>query len=71
LATTRTPEGTEEALKALLPESLWGEVNELFISFGREICRPVGPKCGICPFAADCRYNKERIAHAGERIYIA
>jgi endonuclease-3 len=59
LVTTRTPEETEAALKALLPTGLWGEVNDLFISFGRDICRPVGPKCGICPFAADCRYARK------------
>jgi len=64
LVTTKTPEETEAALKAILPEDLWGYVNELFIAFGRDVCRPIGPRCGSCPFAADCRYYKERLAHA-------
>lgn len=59
LVTTRTPEETEAALKAILPEDLWGYVNELFIAFGRDVCRPIGPRCGSCPFAADCRYYRE------------
>lgn len=56
LVTTKRPEDTEVALKALLPEELWRYVNDLFISFGRDICRPVVPRCNVCPFREGCRY---------------
>lgn len=69
LVSTKTPEETEEALKELLPQKLWRHVNDLFIAFGRDLCRPVGPRCGACPFREGCRYNKERIAQ-NRREYI-
>jgi endonuclease-3 len=56
LVTTKKPEDTEVALKALLPKELWRYVNDLFISFGRDICRPIAPRCNACPFREGCRY---------------
>ena len=46
---TRTPGQTEEALTRTLPKKYWTIINELFVLFGREICRPVGPRCSECP----------------------
>ena len=46
---TRKPEDTEQALMGLLPKRYWTVINELFVLFGREICRPVGPICPACP----------------------
>ena len=46
---TRTPEKTEEALARFLPKRYWLDINELFVLFGREICRPIGPRCPDCP----------------------
>jgi len=46
---TRKPEETEEALMRLLPRRYWTVINELFVLFGREICRPIGPRCSECP----------------------
>jgi endonuclease-3 len=31
-------------------------VNHGLVRFGQTICRPVGPKCSICPFRHFCRY---------------
>jgi len=45
---TRTPEETESALVACLPKRYWLDINELFVLFGRELCRPVGPRCPEC-----------------------
>ena len=56
---TKTPEETEAALKRLLPRSHWLDVNELVIRFGKEVCRPVGPRCGECEFTAICRFFRE------------
>ncbi len=56
---TKTPEKTEEALRQLLPKRYWQDFNDLFVSFGQNICRPVGPRCGECPVSKQCRYYRE------------
>ncbi|MBI2076404.1 MAG: endonuclease III [Candidatus Aenigmarchaeota archaeon] len=56
---TKTPEKTEEALKKILPKRYWKDFNNLFVQFGQNICRPVGPKCSICPVNRYCKYYKE------------
>ncbi len=48
-AHSSTPEGTERALSAIVPREHWLEINELLVLFGRELCRPIGPRCGECP----------------------
>ena len=57
---TKTPEETEAALKRLLPRSYWLDVNELVIRFGKEVCRPIGPRCGECEFTAICNFYRRR-----------
>lgn len=54
--------GVEEVRKRL--EELVSGKNRLVINlglvqFGREICRPRNPKCGICPFNGFCEYYKK------------
>lgn len=56
---TKTPEQTEEALKRVLPRRYWQDFNNLFVQFGQNICRPVGPRCGACPISKYCKYYKE------------
>jgi endonuclease-3 len=52
---TPTPERTEWALRAKLPERHWIELNDLLVSFGQNICQPLSPRCSVCPVAAHCR----------------
>lgn len=47
---TRTPEQTEEALVRTVPRRYWLDLNEFFVRFGQEVCRPIGPRCGECDF---------------------
>lgn len=58
LVTAKTPEKTEEALMAVVPRRYWLEVNELFIEFGKDICRPIGPRCPTCSFRPFCRHYR-------------
>ncbi len=59
---TKTPEETEKALMKILPEKYWIEINTLLVMFGRTICRPVAPKCNICPVKEYCEfYKKEKM----------
>jgi endonuclease-3 len=57
---TNGPEDTEQALMKVLPKKYWREINELLVMFGRTICRPVGPKCDICPVKEHCKYYKNK-----------
>ena len=51
---TKTPEETEFALRAKLPEKYWARYNTLLVAFGRSTCRPVSPLCSVCPIAKYC-----------------
>jgi len=57
---TKTPEDTEGALKRLLPQTYWLDLNELVTRFGKEVCRPIGPRCGECEFTALCAYYRQK-----------
>ncbi len=54
LVTTKTPEQTEEALRETVPEKFWLDINELFVKFGQNVCKPVKPKCGECFLREEC-----------------
>ena len=51
---TATPEKTEFALRVKLPKKYWIEFNDLLVSFGQHLCRPISPVCSQCPIAKYC-----------------
>ena len=51
---TTTPEKTEFALRAKLPKQYWIEYNDLLVSFGQHLCRPISPLCSQCPVRKYC-----------------
>jgi endonuclease-3 len=51
-----TPAATEAALRRVLPQRLWLDVNRVMVFFGREVCVPGRPRCGVCPVAKWCAY---------------
>ena len=51
---TKTPEDTEFALRRKLPPAYWMMYNDLLVSFGQNICKPISPRCGQCPLAEGC-----------------
>lgn len=57
---TRTPEETEAALSKLIPRVRWLDVNELMVTHGKNICKPLNPRCDICPIARYCNYQLKR-----------
>lgn len=57
---TEKPEQTEKVLRQILPDNHWLSVNSLLVSFGQSICRPVSPKCDICPLEKECPKNGVR-----------
>lgn len=51
---TKTPFETEMRLRKKLPKKYWLTVNTIFVMFGQYLCRPVSPKCSICPIEHLC-----------------
>ena len=53
---TANPEETELALKKLVQQRYWHDLNELFVKFGQVCCLPRNPKCRICKISEFCPY---------------
>jgi endonuclease III len=51
---TRTPEQTEQALYRAIPPRWWPDVNLYLVTWGQNVCRPIGPRCRACVLAARC-----------------
>jgi endonuclease-3 len=51
---TKSPEETEFAMRAKLPETYWLSINDLLVTFGQNLCLPVSPRCSICPLFHLC-----------------
>lgn len=51
---TKTPIETEKALKQIVPERYWINLNQLLVKWGQNVCRPVSPKCSTCVLSAYC-----------------
>lgn len=54
LVTTTTAEQTEFALMDVLPGKYWIGYNELLVSFGQRVCKPISPLCSTCPLEKRC-----------------
>lgn len=54
LVSTKTPEETEFGLKRVVPKRYWIYLNELLVKFGKDICKPISPKCNICLIRKFC-----------------
>jgi endonuclease-3 len=51
---TKTPEQTEFALRQVLPRQHWIPYNDLLVTFGQNVCKPISPLCSACPLHAEC-----------------
>jgi len=51
---TRTPEETEAALRRVAPRDTWLQINDALVNHGREVCKPIGPRCSACPVLSRC-----------------
>jgi len=67
LVRTKTPEATEQRLMRTVPKRYWLLINELFIRFGKDLCRPIGPRCDACSFRAFCRYYRRVVRPKQQR----
>jgi endonuclease III len=51
---TEAPDDTEQVLRARLPRRYWVPVNELLVTFGRTVCKPISPHCSSCVARPPC-----------------
>ena len=62
LVTTKTPEETEISLMRKIPKKYWLEINDTFVMYGQNICKPISPMCSVCKIKRKCHYYKSRNA---------
>ncbi len=55
---TITPDETEMELVKVVDRRDWLELNDVFVKFGQLVCKPIGPKCPICPLNNRCTYYR-------------
>ncbi len=53
---TKTPDQTEMELVRIVERRDWLELNDVFVKFGQLVCKPIGPKCPLCPLNNRCRW---------------
>jgi endonuclease-3 len=51
---TKSPEQTEFALRKVLPGRHWILYNDLLVTFGQNVCKPISPLCSTCPVNPLC-----------------
>ena len=62
LATTKNPEETEQELMKKIKKEYWIDINDTFVMYGQNICKPITPMCDICKIKRSCRYYKSKNA---------
>jgi len=58
LVETKTPEETELALMKKIPKKYWIDINDTFVMYGQNICKPISPMCNVCKIKRNCKYYK-------------
>ena len=53
-------EEVRKTLERIFPKKEWKFVNLGFVNFGREICRPVKPKCDTCELKDICEFFRNK-----------
>ena len=62
LVDTKRPEDTEDALRRSIPRKYWLEINDTFVMYGQNICKPVSPMCHVCGIRDSCKYYTRKSA---------
>ena len=62
LVETKTPEETEHELMKKIPKKFWIEINDTFVMYGQNICKPISPMCNVCKIRNACKFYKTKNA---------
>jgi len=60
LVETKTPEETEMALREKISKKYWLPINNTFVMYGQNICKPISPMCNVCQIQNSCNYYKSK-----------
>ena len=60
LVKTKIPEETETELMKKIPKEYWIRINDTFVMYGQNICKPISPMCSVCKIKKECSYYKTR-----------
>jgi len=58
LVQTKNPEDTEQVLMEKIPKKYWIDINDTFVMYGQNICKPISPMCNVCKIKKKCNYYK-------------
>ncbi len=73
LVNTKTPDKTFFAINKNFPPKIAHSFHTNLIRLGREICKPKGYSCGVCPTEKICNFNEkniERVSRNSERAFM-
>ncbi len=62
LVDTKNPEETEQELMKKIEKKYWIEINDTFVMYGQNICKPISPMCDVCKIKRNCKYYKSKNA---------
>ena len=60
LVDTKTPEDTEQELMKSIPKKFWIDINDTFVMYGQNICKPISPMCDVCKIKKECKFYKSK-----------
>jgi endonuclease-3 len=60
LVQTETPEETEFELMEKIAKKYWLKINDVFVMYGQNICKPISPMCNVCQIKKECNYYKTK-----------
>ena len=60
LVDTKNPEETEQELMSKIDKKYWIEINDTFVMYGQNICKPISPMCDVCKIKKSCKYYKTK-----------
>ena len=61
LVDTKNPEETEQELMKKIKKKYWLDINDTFVMFGQNICKPISPMCDVCKIKKSCKYYKFKL----------
>jgi len=62
LVDTKNPEETEQELMKKIDKKYWIDINDTFVMYGQNICKPISPMCDVCKIKESCKFYKTRNA---------
>ena len=60
LVDTKNPEDTEQELMKKIDKKYWIDINDTFVMYGQNICKPISPMCDVCKITKSCKYYKTK-----------